>query len=139
MTMSAREYLETVKAPAKRRHKYGAVPAYRCKACGCDVPLADICRACGDVNPIRFASQAEARRYDQLMVEVRARTIHDLKLQEPFPIEVRGKKVCTYVSDFSYRRGAEFFVEDVKGIRTPLYRLKKKLVEALYGIKITEV
>jgi hypothetical protein len=30
-------------------------------------------------------------------------------------------------------------VEDVKGFRTPLYRLKKKLIEAQYGIAIIEI
>lgn len=35
-------------------------------------------------------------------------------------------------------RGARI-VEDVKGFKTPVYRLKKKLVEALYGIQIREV
>jgi len=30
-------------------------------------------------------------------------------------------------------------VEDVKGVKTPVYRLKKKLVEALHGITIQEI
>ncbi len=97
------------------------------------------CRSCGEVSPIRFASQAEARRYDALRQEERLGLIRDLRLQEAFPIEVRGKKICVWLADFSYRRGDILTVEDVKGVRTPVYRIKKKLVEAIFGIKVVEV
>jgi hypothetical protein len=46
-----------------------------------------------------------------------------------------------YVADFRYRSGPQglLVVEDVKGVRTALYRWKKKHVEAQYGIQITEI
>jgi hypothetical protein len=51
--------------------------------------------------------------------------------------------IFTYVADFSYVDNVPphpmTVVEDVKGFRTPLYRLKKKLIEAQYGIAITEI
>jgi hypothetical protein len=58
------------------------------------------------------------------------------------------QKVCTYVADFRYQERMlkdsennhwRVVVEDVKGVKTPVYRLKKKLVEAQYGIEIREV
>jgi hypothetical protein len=102
------------------------------------------------VDGIRFASMKEAGHYQGLKLREKAGEIWDLELQPRYPIEVRGVKVCTYVGDFRYReRGdlvskgdgqAHFLVvDDVKGFKTPVYRLKKKLVEALYGIEIREV
>jgi hypothetical protein len=68
--------------------------------------------------------------------------IRDLELQPRFPIVINGKKVCTYIADFAYRDGqsGNKHVEDSKGYRTDLYRLKKKLVEAHFPhIVIEEV
>ncbi len=57
------------------------------------------------------------------------------------------KEVCNnqqrigfYKADFRYEVTAtgERVIEDVKGVRTAVYRLKKKLVKALYGIEIIE-
>lgn len=92
------------------------------------------------VDGITFASKKEAKRYQELKMRESVCLIRDLKLQPKFPIIVKGKKVCDYFADFGYwdvDKG-DFVVEDVKGMKTPVYRLKKKLVEALYGIKITE-
>lgn len=60
--------------------------------------------------------------------------------QVPFPIEINGKKICTYYADFvvAYADGRSEIV-DVKGYKTAMYRLKKKMVEAYYKIKIIEV
>ena len=56
---------------------------------------------------------------------------------------VNGEKVGTYVSDFSYRECSDGrrVVEDVKSAptRTSLFRMKRKLMKALYGIEIVEV
>lgn len=62
--------------------------------------------------------------------------------QVPYPVYVKGKKICTYVADFKvmYADG-RIEVIDVKSSVTaklPVYRLKKKLVEAEYGIEIIE-
>lgn len=94
-----------------------------------------------EVDGIWFASTAEAKRYRELKLSERAGTITDLELQPRFPIVVSGIAVGEYRADFAYRAvpAAERVIEDVKGMRTPVYRLKKRLVEALYGIKIIEV
>jgi|TARA_R110000822_G_scaffold33493_5_gene95487 hypothetical protein len=93
------------------------------------------------VDGIRFASQAEARRYGHLKMLERAGTICDLELQPRFPLLVNAIKVCTYVADFRYRfPGVSVpVVEDVKGVQTPVYKLKKKMLLAQDGIIITEV
>jgi hypothetical protein len=46
----------------------------------------------------------------------------------------------TYIADFTYfEKDGQQVIEDVKGVRTPVYRLKKKIIEAEYGIAITEI
>lgn len=105
----------------RRRSKYGAV-----KTC---------------VDGHVFASQAEARRYGELLLLQKAGEITDLECQPRFPLRVNGVVVAHYVGDFRYRkRDAALVVEDVKGGPvTPVFALKRKMVEAQYGIQITEV
>ena len=91
------------------------------------------------VDRIVFASKLEARRYSGLKILLQARRIHALELQPRYPCRVNGKLVCTYVADFRYvDEHGRTVVEDAKGLPTPLYKLKKKLVEALYGFEIQE-
>lgn len=94
-----------------------------------------------EVDGITFASKAEATRYAHLKLLVRIGEITDLELQPRYPLVVNGQRVATYVADFRYRVVAtgEVIVEDVKGVRTPVYRMKKKLLEAIDGTKITEI
>jgi hypothetical protein len=97
------------------------------------------------VDGVTFASKAEARRYQELRLLQRAKKITRLECQPEFPIAVNGVKVAKYVADFRYDtvpwdyEPVETIVEDVKGMPTPVYRLKKKLVEALYGITVQEI
>lgn len=102
------------------RNKYGAKPTV--------------------VDNIRFASQKEAKRYSELKLLERAGEVENLTLQARFPLRVNGKLVTTYVGDFLYgTRAGETVVEDSKGFRTPVYKLKAKLFEALHGFPIREV
>lgn len=97
------------------------------------------------VDGIRFASQKEARRYQELKLLEKAGKIYDLELQPAFELLVYLglRPIGKYVGDFRYSEivdGLESrIVEDVKGFKTPLYRWKKKHVEAQYGIQIREV
>ncbi len=85
-------------------------------------------------------SKAEAKRCDELHILQKAGEISRLEREPSFPISINGVKVCTYKADFSYFTKDERVIEDVKGVLTPVYRLKKKLVEAFYqGVKIVEV
>jgi hypothetical protein len=93
-----------------------------------------------EVDGIMFDSKREAARYMELVLLERAGEISRLELQPKYDCVVNGKKICTYKADFRYFNANGSVVEDVKGMKTPVYRLKKKLVEALYpGVTIQEV
>lgn len=94
-----------------------------------------------EVDGIKFASMKEARRYEELRLLLHAKKIDRLKFHPPYPIVVAGEHIATYYADFQYwdiAKGEEI-IEDVKGIKTQVYKLKKKLVETIYTIKITEI
>jgi hypothetical protein len=93
------------------------------------------------VDGSKFDSKKEARRYVVLKQRERLGEIEDLELQPRYPIEVAGVHICNYIADFSYldRQTGERVTEDVKGVRTAVYRLKKKLVSAVYGVEIVEI
>jgi hypothetical protein len=103
-----------------------------------------------EVDGIKFDSKKEAARYQELKLMERAGEIYDLVLQPAFAITVNGLKVCTYKADFRYNQvrrdqtgmrmeSLDHIVEDVKGVKTDVYKLKKKLVKACHGIDIREV
>ena len=92
-----------------------------------------------------FDSAGEAARYLELRALERAGLVTDLVVQPEYPIVVGVDRVCVcrYVADFSYvdlDRGGTV-VEDWKAAptRTPIYRLKRKLLAAVYGIEVVEV
>ena len=102
------------------------------------------------IDGLVFDSKKEAARYQELKMLQRAGKIRDLELQPEYTIWVdtpSGTRalIADYRGDFRYRtvpwdyEEAETVVEDVKGFKTPIYRLKKKLVEAQYGITIREI
>ena len=96
-----------------------------------------------------FDSQKEARRYDDLMMLLRAGQIRELKLQPQFTLQesyiaADGNRVraIKYVADFSYeKQNGTKVVEDVKSkaTETRVYRLKKKLMQEKFGIGVREV
>ena len=90
------------------------------------------------VDGITFASHKEAMRYQELMLLLHSNNIQNLRLQVNYPIVINGVKVCSYVADFVYISNGKEVVEDTKGVRTPYYKLKKKLMKAIYGIEIFE-
>ena len=92
-----------------------------------------------EVDGIVFASKAEAKRYSQLKLLERAGEIKNLELQPSYDLEVNGVLICRYVADFRYMVRGGQKVEDVKGVKTPVYKLKKKLMKAIYNINIREV
>lgn len=96
------------------------------------------------VDGIEFDSLWEAKRYGQLKLLLAAGEISNLRLQVKFPILINGVKVCTYIADFVYidLKKTDVFgnavevVEDAKGFETETFRLKKKLMKAVYGVEI---
>lgn len=99
------------------------------------------------VDGIRFASQAEARRYGELKLLAKAGKIAHLSIQPTFPLYVwdcdtqRDVQIGKYIADFQYWDGEQTVIEDVKSpaTRTAVYKLKKKIVEHRLGITITEI
>ncbi len=92
------------------------------------------------IDGIRFASKKEAAHYCVLKALENNGAIKDLKLQVPFKCVVNGRLICTYICDFVYLDivAKKLVYCDVKGFRTPVYKIKKKLVEALHKIHIEE-
>lgn len=98
------------------------------------------------VDGITFDSKREAQRYGELKLMEQAGEIRKLALQQKFELTVvEGKRVTdvgTYIADFTYfdTSGGKSFpvVEDCKGHRTAVYRIKKKLMKAIYNIEVKE-
>ena len=93
-----------------------------------------------------FDSKAEAERYCQLRLLERAGVIRGLECQKVYeliPAYKKGKKTVRavkYLADFVYTENGKTIVEDVKGCRTDVYKLKKKLFEWRYPeLEIKEV
>lgn len=98
------------------------------------------------LDGVTFHSKAEAARYGELKLLERAGLITNLSLQPKFICHVTRHtgevaSAGAYYADFQYDDLAlrSTVIEDVKGVRTPLYKWKKKHVEWEYGITITEV
>ena len=104
----------------------------------------------GSLDGYTFDSLAEAKHYKYtLKPRLDAGEISHLEIHPRIRCAIGGKKICDYIADFKYldstatgpdgQAGCQV-VEDVKGYRTDIYRLKKKLVEALYpGVRICEI
>ena len=88
-----------------------------------------------------FDSRLEAKRYAQLKLMERAGAIKNVKCQVPFVLIEKNEngRAIKYVADFVYEENGQMVVEDTKGIKTPVYRLKKRLMQEKYGITIKEV
>ncbi|MDE4918173.1 uncharacterized protein DUF1064 [Cupriavidus metallidurans] len=93
-----------------------------------------------------FDSKRELERYCHLRILQRAGQIQQLQRQVEFilapavVIDGRKRPPLKYVADFTYveRGAAERTVEDVKGVITKEYRIKRHLMAAM-GIQIKEV
>ena len=99
------------------------------------------------IDGIKFASTREGNRWQELRLLERAGEIRDLKRQVRFKVVDASRTVSGellrpvyYVADFVYRdkRGMTV-VEDVKGVRTAVYTIKKKLMNSIYGYEIKEI
>ena len=97
-----------------------------------------------EYNGILFHSKKEAEYCAELDMRKKAskpsEKVVSYEMQVPFQIIHFEKKICKYLADFvvKYADGSEKVI-DVKGMRTAIYKLKKKLVEAQFGIEIHEV
>lgn len=114
------------------------------------------------VDGIKFDSKKEATRYKELKTLERAGAIHDLQRQAKYvlipaqyelsgEIYTKGKekgkpkkgklieRECAYYADFVYTENGKTVVEDTKGVKTPEYIIKRKLMLYVHNIKIKEM
>lgn len=146
-TITVAEYKAlTDPAPSKYRNR----PVYECRGCQqtndwvhANGSRLSTCPGCGYDSPKRFASQAEWQRWRVLVAMEAAGEIFNLRRQYSWPLIVKGIHIATYRDDFNYLPPGEGrrvrVVEDVKGVKTPAYRMKRALMLACWGITITEV
>lgn len=89
-----------------------------------------------ECDGIKFSSKKEARYYGDLKLRQQSGEVVFFLRQTPFHLPGGVK----YVADFQefHADGTVHFV-DVKGMVTPMYIAKKKLVESLYPIEIETV
>lgn len=119
-------------APINRKNKYGAKPVR------------------DEAGKQLYASRKEARRGAELELLERQGLITGLKKQPKYAFRATetmaetlvydSGRVVQYWGDFEYYDdGGELVIEDVKGVRTPVFRLKKALMWAYHRIEVVEV
>lgn len=117
------------------------------------------------IDGITFDSKREAARYRDLVLRMKAGDIRRLRCQPryalcPLIIEeadardinagvnsLRRLPICDYIADFEYEESDRGYggivwrliVEDVKGVRTDVYKLKKRWFQTQYGMQIREI
>lgn len=96
-----------------------------------------------EIDGLTFASAKEAARYLELKAALAAGAIRDLEVHPRFPLVVHGQDCGAYVGDFAFVDAAGVrHLEDVKSPATrklAMYRFRRRLVWALYGLQIKEV
>jgi hypothetical protein len=92
-----------------------------------------------EVDGEHFHSKAEAKRWLVLRDMQRRGQITGLLRQTKYPIVVGGIHCADYYADFEYHKNGRLIIEDVKGVSTQVFRLKKRLVEAIHRVRITVV
>ena len=100
----------------------------------------------GDGLVREFDSRFEAQRYQELAFLEKANVITNLRCQVKYELIPSQKKpdgsaerAVNYIADFVYSDGKNVVVEDVKGVKTPEYVIKRKLMLQKYGIAIQEI
>lgn len=83
----------------------------------------------------------EANRWCELNLLLKANLISDLQRQVKFELIPKqdGERAVYYIADFVYTENGKKVVEDVKGVRTKEYKIKKKLMLYFHGIRIKEI
>lgn len=96
----------------------------------------------GNTKTRGFASAREAKRAQELKLLEKAGEIAELKEQVTFELipKQTGERSCKYIADFTYRDIASnvTVVEDVKGYANAVWRIKKKLMLHVHGIRVRE-
>lgn len=96
------------------------------------------------IDGIKFDSKKEANRYNELKLLEKAGEIKELTLQPSFEliptVRKNGRTYCRtqYIADFMYLDVKEdkYIVEDVKGFKTDVFKLKEKLFNYIYDLEL---
>ena len=93
-----------------------------------------------------FDSRFEAARFQELAFLEKSGVITNLRCQVKYELIPSQKKpdgsterAVNYIADFVYSDGKNVIVEDVKGVKTPEYVIKRKLMLQKYGIAVKEI
>lgn len=97
------------------------------------------------IDGITFHSKREAKRYSELKLMQAGNIISELRLQVPYTLipaqkgVLRNELALKYIADFVYYNKIikDIIIEDVKGVKTPIYIAKRKMMKKL-GFEITE-
>lgn len=95
----------------------------------------------GLIDGLDFDSTLEAARYLQLRDQEKRGQIHDLGRQKRFLLapKTRGMRPAYYKLDFDYRMGNTWIYEDVKGVVSASFTLKRKLLANQgYSIRVVK-
>ena len=97
-------------------------------------------------NGETFDSFKEYNRWCELKLLERAGKIHDLKRQVTFEVvpkctkdDGKAERAVKYIADFVYTENGRRIVEDTKGVKTPEYIIKRKLMLWRYDITVKEI
>lgn len=92
-----------------------------------------------------YRSKREMNRHLELLLLQKAGEIAGLTREVPFiiapPVVIQGRKkpAMKYLADFVYSTAdGRTVVEDAKGMRTPVYSIKRHLMMSVHGIDILE-
>ncbi len=93
------------------------------------------------LDGICFDSKAEAAYYASLKLRQKAGEVEDVEMQRSYALTINGVLVCTYRADFVFWDVAmkRRRVIDVKGMVTPVFRIKQKLMKACHGLEVEVV
>lgn len=89
-----------------------------------------------------FDSHKEGLRYRELQLLERAGEISGIERQVTYELIPKqpGERAMKYIADFRYKnKEGQTIVEDVKGFKTEVYKIKRKLMKYVHGITVQEV
>ena len=123
--------------------------SYMCKTCTieskCDGLMGKYKNKKVVYKDMKFDSKKEYLRYLVLEDMQRKGEISGLQVQVPFvlvpPFQLNGIKYkgIRYIADYVYKKDGKTIVEDVKGMKTDVYKIKRKLMAYMHKIEIKEV
>jgi hypothetical protein len=96
-----------------------------------------------EVDGITFDSKKEAKRYQTLDALQSLGKIAKLRHHVRFELKVNDEHLGHYEADFCYIENEKQIIEDTKGMKRgsayDLFRLKARLMKAIYGVEVREV